>query len=161
MHLLDNVVMFTFLSFVIGVIADPFLRHVADYTWLSSRYLLRDQATYESIGILWYLRLLDATPLGSFNRSIHFTRNRDLKTFIVIRDHMASAEVSHWVGCTAMLGMTFVAIWYRGFLVGAAYVVFNILGNVYPCLLQQYNKRRLTRLIELAERRVRTCNGAS
>ena len=153
MHLLDNVILVMFLSFVVGVIVDPILRRATNYEWLSTRYLFANSETYESIGILWFRRFLKVTPLGSFNSDLHFTKDRDLKTFTALRDRMATAEMSHWVGFTTMSGMTLVAWWYRGAFVGLGYVVFNVLGNVYPSLLQQYNKRRLCRLISVAERR--------
>ena len=155
MHPLDNIILMMFLSFVAGVIADPILRYFVDYEWISTRYLFRESKTYEAIGILWFRRFLELTPLGSFNRDLHFTKNRDLETFRKIRRHMATAEMSHWVGFVVMLGLTVVAWWYRGNLVALGYVIFNVLGNVYPSLLQQYNKRRIAPLISLAEKRSR------
>ena len=152
MNLLDNVIMVMFLSFVVGIVVDPALRRMTNYEWLSTRYLFRNSRTYEALGILWFRRLLEVTPLGSFNRDLKFSKDRDLKTFLRIRSHMASAEMSHWIGFVTMLALTFVAWWHRGTLVGIGYVFFNLFGNVYPSMLQQYNKRRLCRLIELAER---------
>lgn len=67
--------------------------------------------------------------------------------------HIAAAEVSQWVGFTTMLGMTVFAWWYRGSTVGLAYLFFNTIGNLYPCLLQQYNKGGLYRLIDALEKR--------
>ena len=161
MHLLDNVIFFMFLSFLLGTFADPILRRVAKYESLSNRYLFRNLKTYETIGILWFRRFLEVTPVGSFNRNLHFSKNRDLATFTALRSHMATAEMSHWVGFTAMLVLTGIAWWLRGPLVGSGYVVFNVLGNVYPALLQQYNKRRLCRLISAAERRAKKVHPAS
>lgn len=156
MNLLDNVIMMMFLSFVLGVIVDPILWRITDYEKLSSHYAFRDSKTYEAIGLLWFRRFLKWTPFGSFNRDIQFTLKRDLDEFRTIRDSMATAEISHWVAFAAMLVLTFVAWWYRGPIVGLAYVVFNILGNVYPALLQQYNKRRLCRLILAAEKKAQS-----
>ena len=153
MNLLDNVIMMMFLSFVVGVIFDPVLRRVADYERLSSKYAFRNLRTYEVIGVLWFRRFLIWTPFGSFNRDIRFTSKRDLDEFRSIRDCMATAEMSHWIAFAAMLLLTFVAWWFRGPIVGLAYVFFNIVGNVYPALLQQYNKRRLCRLILVAQKR--------
>lgn len=153
MHILDNVIFFLFLSFVVGIIVDPILRRVTNYESLSTRYLFAKNSTYESLGVLSFRRFLSVTPLGSFNRDIHFTEKRDLETLRTIRNHMATAEMSHWVGFISMLGVTAAAWSYRGPIVGIAYVLFNLLGNVYPCFLQQYNKRRLERLISMSERR--------
>ncbi|MBK7895077.1 MAG: hypothetical protein IPJ90_09390 [Anaerolineaceae bacterium] len=153
MHLLDNAILFMFLSFVMGVIADPILRRMTNYEWWSTRYLFKDSKTYEKIGILWFQRFLKVTPLGSFNGNIHFTQKRDLATLRAIREQMATAEMSHWVGFIVMLGLTVLAWFYRGAVVGLVYVAFNVLGNVYPSLLQQYNKRRLNRVISALEKR--------
>ena len=153
MHVLDNVILIMFLSFVVGMFADPILRRSTDYESLSTKYLFSRSQTYERLGVLWYRWFLQVTPFGSFNKEIRFTKNRDLDTLKVVRDRIASAEMSHWVGFVVMLGMTAIAWWYRGAVVGFSYLVFNWLGNVYPCLLQQYNKRRLGRLIAVAEKR--------
>jgi len=80
-------------------------------------------------------------------------RNRSLETLESIRMHMASAEVSHWVGFAAMLVLNVAAWWYRGLTIALAYLILNILGNLYPCLLQQYDRRRLTRVITATKRR--------
>ncbi|MEL7059329.1 MAG: hypothetical protein AAGN46_04790 [Acidobacteriota bacterium] len=155
MHLLDNAIFFMFLSFVVGVLVDPILRRAKPYGSLSSRYLFKTSETYEKLGVLWFRRLLRITPFGSFNPNIRFTTTRDLNTLRSIRSHMATAEMSHWVGFVFMLGMTVVAWWSRGALVGLSYVTLNIVGNLYPCMLQQYNKRRLQHLIEKIEDRFR------
>ncbi len=153
MHALDNVIFFMFLSFVVGIFVDPILRRVTNYEWLSTRYLFRDARTYEKIGILWFRKFLFVTPLGSFKQSIQLSHKRDLATLRAVRDRIASAEMSHWVGFFIMLGLTIAAWWYRGAFIGLLYVVFNLLGNVYPSLLQQYNKRRLERLLTTIEKR--------
>ncbi len=156
MHLLDNVIAAMFLSFFIGFIADLAIRRLPVYRWMSTRFLFANPATYEAIGVLWYRKLLLATPLRSFNPNIRFTKSRDLDSLKNVRTIMAAAEVSHWLGFMAMLAMTVVAWWFRGPVIGMIYVLFNILGNVYPCLLQQYNKSRLYPLIDALERRARS-----
>lgn len=153
MRLLDNAFAVMFLSFIVGMMADSLLRRFSIYQWLSTRYLFANSKTYEWLGVLWFRRFLLATPLRWFNTKIAFTQNRDLATLKSIREHIAAAEVSHWVGFVCMLGVTVVAWWLRGSTVGLAYVFFNLLGNLYPCLLQQYNKRRLVQLIALLEKR--------
>ncbi|MEM7034254.1 MAG: hypothetical protein AAF629_32225 [Chloroflexota bacterium] len=89
----------------------------------------------------------------SHNREIKFSHKRDLATMRAIREQIATAEMSHWVGFIVMLGLTILAWLSRGTIVGLAYLVFNIIGNVYPSLLQQYNKRRLSRVISILEKR--------
>ena len=153
MHLLNNPVAILFLSFAFGVVADPLLRRTTNYNWLSTRYLFSNLKAYENLGVLWFRKILLATPFGKLNNKICFTRNRDLKILKGIREHIATAEVSHWVGFVTMLALTVWAWWYHGSRVGLACLVLNIIGNLYPCMLQQYNKRRLFKVISVLEQR--------
>lgn len=142
-----------FLSFLAGVFADSMLRRMPSYGWLSSQYLFANPKTYERLGVLWFRRFLLATPLRLFNTSICFNKRSDLELLKKIRGHIASAEMGHWVGFVTMLGLMFVAWWNYGLKVGLGYLVLNVVGNLYPCLLQQYNKRRLDRVIAVLEKR--------
>lgn len=142
-----------FLSFLAGVFADSLLRRMPSYDWLSSRYLFANPKIYERLGVLWYRRFLLATPLRLFNTHICFTKRSDLELLKKVRGHIASAEVGHWVGFVTMLGLMIVAWWNYGLKVGLGYLVLNVVGNLYPCLLQQYNKRRLCQVIAVLEKR--------
>jgi Glycosyl-4,4'-diaponeurosporenoate acyltransferase len=151
--LLGNPIAMMFLSFLAGVFADSLLRRMAVYNWLSGKYLFANPRSYESMGVLWFRRFLLATPLRLFNPNIRFTKNTNLESLEKVRQHIASAEIGHWVGFVTMLGLMMVAWWNYGSKVGLGYLVLNILGNLYPCLLQQYNKRRLGQVIDVLERR--------
>lgn len=155
MHILDNVIFWMFMSFVIGLATVPMVRRTALGQMLQTSYLFRDTKTYESVGVLWFKNLLLYSLFQSFNTDIHFTKQRDLETLRKIRGHMLTAEIAHWSGFVVMMILTIVAWISRGTLVGAGFLIANVFGNLYPCLLQQYNKRRLNRLIQLAENRER------
>ncbi len=108
---------------------------------------------YEKLGVLWFRRFLLATPLRFINQSIHFTTSRDLAVLKEVRERMASAEVSHWVAFAGMLAVTPFAWWHFGLIAGLSFVAVNVIGNLYPSLLQQHNKRRLAELIAIVEAR--------
>jgi hypothetical protein len=151
--LLNNAIAVMFLSFIIGVLADLVLRRMPFYGWLSARYVFSDSKTYERLGVEAFRKLLAATPLRLFNTSIKLPKNPDVQLLKEIRKHIATAEVSHWVGFAVMMVLTVYAFIAFGPMIGLSFVVFNTLGNLYPCLLQQYNKRRLYQLIAAMERR--------
>lgn len=153
MQLLNNPIAVMFLSFIIGVIADLLLRRMPLYAWISTRYLFADSKTYENVGVERFQKILLATPLRMFNSNIKLPKKRDLQLLKDIRKHIATAEVSHWVGFAVMMVLTVYAWSTYGSKVGIAFVVFNTVGNLYPCLLQQYNKKRLNQLIDVMERR--------
>ncbi|WP_374582851.1 hypothetical protein [Pseudoduganella sp.] len=153
MQLLNNPIAVLFLSFIVGVFADLVLRRMPFYGWLSARYLFADSKTYERLGVERYRKILLATPLRMFNTNIKLPKNRDLQLLKDIRQHIATAEVSHWVGFAVMMVLTIYAWNSYGPKIGLSFVFFNTVGNLYPCLLQQYNKRRLYQLIAVMERR--------
>lgn len=153
MKLLNNAIAVMFLSFIIGVLADLVLRRMPFYGWMSARYLFADSKTYESLGVEWFRKILLATPLRLFNTNIKLPKNRDLQLLKDIQQHIATAEVSHWVGFAVMMILTVYAWSSYGPKIGLSFVFFNTVGNLYPCLLQQYNKRRLYQFIAAVERR--------
>ena len=158
MKLLDNAIAAMFLSFLVGMVGNMMLRRLEIYERLCNLSLFSDPRSFEKIGVLWFRKFLLATPLRLFNTNIRFSLNRSTEALDSIRKHMANAEVSHWVGFFAMLLIMVAAWWYRGFAVGLAYLVLNVLGNLYPCLLQQYNKSRLIRIITATKKRNRGCS---
>ncbi|XLZ71006.1 hypothetical protein ABT364_03310 [Massilia sp. SR12] len=153
MQVLNNPIAIMFLSFIVGVLADLVLRRLPFYGWMSARYLFADAKTYESLGVERYRKILLATPLRLFNNTIKLPKKRDLQLLKEIRQHIATAEVSHWVGFAVMMVLTIHAWNSYGPKIGLSFVFFNIIGNLYPCLLQQYNKKRLYQLIAVMERR--------
>lgn len=152
MQLLNNAIAAMFLSFIIGVLADFVMRRIPFYGWMSTRYLFADTRTYEKFGVEQFRKILLATPLRMFNTNIKLPKTRDPQLLKDIRQHIATAEVSHWVGFAVMMIWTIYAWDFYGAGVGFSFVVFNAVGNLYPCLLQQYNKRRLCQLIFVLER---------
>ncbi|MFN7843547.1 MAG: hypothetical protein ACK5YR_25100 [Pirellula sp.] len=85
--------------------------------------------------------------------AIDFSANRSLEKFDVVLGHMVDAEVAHWIGFAGMLVFSIVAFWYRGIERASAHMILNLLGNLYPCLLQQYNRQRLNRVITSVKHR--------
>lgn len=155
MLVFDNAIAALFISFLFGGLGDAILRRLPIYEWLSTRYLFASSKTYERLGVLWFRKFLLSTPLRYFNPNIQFTQNRDLSLLKKIRGYIAAAEVSHWVAFVMLSVWMAAAWWYRGPKVGVAFFVLNIVGNIYPCLLQQYNKRRLAALISVVEKRAK------
>ena len=153
MHLLDNSIAAMFASFIVGMMVNGFLRRLSVYERISNRTLFSKSESYERLGVLWFRKFLLATPLRYFNTSIRFSANRSTDTLESIRMHMVNAEMSHWIGFATMLILMIAAWWYRGLTIALSYLVFNMLGNLYPCLLQQYNRQRLTRVMTATKRR--------
>ena len=145
--LLGNPGAVMFFSFLFGMMGNTILRRMSIYERFSDRYLFSGSKPYERLGVLWYRKILLATPLRFFKPNIRFSTSRNLATLDSVMVHIKTAEVVHWVGFEAMLVLNFTAWWYVGNEMALAYLSLNVFGNLYPCLLQQYNRRRLTRVI--------------
>ena len=137
----------TFSSFLLGMMGNAILRRMSIYERFSDRYLFSGSKPYEGLGVLWYRKILLATPLRFLNPNIRFSANRILATLVSVMMHIKTAEVVHWIGFATMLVFNFAVGWYVGIGAALACLVFNVFGNLYPCLLQQFNRRRLTRVI--------------
>ncbi len=155
MNLLSNPVAVVFLSFILGMIGNSVLRRMAVHDSLKDRYLFSGAKTYERLGVLWYRKFLLATPLRFFNTNIRFTTNRTLETLESVKMHMTDAELSHWVAFFAMLVVNGFVLWYRSPKMALAFLLVNIIGNLYPCLLQQYNRHRLAKVINATKGRTK------
>ncbi len=153
MNLLDNAVAALFMSFIFGMLVNSVLSRMSFIERLGERYLFPDAKTYERLGVLGFRKILLNTPLGWFNREIRISEDRSPATLRKIRMHMIHSELAHWAGFAAMLALMFVAWRYRGAKIAVFYLICNVFGNLYPSLLQQYNKRRILRAIEIAGRR--------
>jgi hypothetical protein len=153
MDIFTKAISVLFVSFIVGIAFDGLLRRWEIYEWISTRYLFSNPKRYERLGVLWFRKFLFATPLRYLNQQICVPKERSPEALQEIRKHMATVEVSHWGAFGFMLALTAVAAWYRGMPGLFAFMAMNVLGNLYPCLLQQYNKRRLVRFMGALERR--------
>jgi hypothetical protein len=74
------------------------------------------------------------------------TTNRE--TLLKLRTEMTNAEISHLI-CFVLAMVLMIVFYITKFKVGIIIPLFicNILFHLYPALLQQYNKRRLDRVI--------------
>lgn len=148
--MLNNPLFFLALSYSVGLVVDLVLRRTIDYSKISSFSVFKTRREYERLGILPYMRAIKRFTVNpGLKDGIH---GWDIESLRDIRDHMTAAEICHWVGAIFMLGVTLIVAWVgKNAGVVVAYVVLNLLGNVYLSLLQQYNKKRLDAILERAE----------
>ncbi|WP_419190091.1 hypothetical protein [Stieleria marina] len=88
------------------------------------------------------------------NPGLKRVKNGQIETLVETRKALTIAEFGHWIGFVVMLaaiGASIVAGVPSSVL--ASHFVVNVLGNAYLSLVQQYNRRRVDRLIARAERR--------
>ena len=106
----------------------------------------RDGRRYEKIGVLVAKRILRRGPLRIFNPKLHLPSIRDAHGLAKLDAAMRSAETNHLIMFLVVMLVIAHAI-VRGWWDAAAWtLLFNILINVYPVMLQRYNRGRLASL---------------
>ena len=103
----------------------------------------RDPRLYERLGVRLVKRLLRRGPLAVFNPGLHLPAERSSERLVELEQRMEDAEASHFVLLVATLGVVINAA-ARGWWVAAGLtLVFDVLLNGYPVMLQRYNRARL------------------
>jgi hypothetical protein len=100
----------------------------------------RDPWFYERLGVRLVKRLLRRGPLAVFNPGLHLPAERSSERLAELEQRMKDAEASHFVLLVAMLGVVMNAA-VRGWWVAAGLtLLFDVLMNGYPVMLQRYNR---------------------
>jgi hypothetical protein len=100
----------------------------------------RDPWLYELLGVRLFKRLLRRGPLAVFNPGLHLPADRSPERLVKLEQGMIDAEASHFVLLVAMLGVVINAA-ARGWWTAAGLtLLFDLLMNGYPVMLQRYNR---------------------
>lgn len=143
----------SFISWIVGIIGHTLIKNTSFYQRISNLNFLSSQKWNKWIGIDWFTWMVKNTFFKYFNQSIKIDKLSDVNDFGWLRDEMTKAEVGH------LIGFAFVSVvaMYKGvtqsLLLALTIMVFNVLLNLFPSLLQQYNKRRLDRLVKVIKKR--------
>lgn len=145
--ILSNPIAMLFLSFAFGAVMHGIL---SSQDWYKAYYnfnFLSDRTT-KSIGVLWIEWLITNSPLRFFNQQLKIAGRPSKADLLKLRTVMTAAELSHLIAFVLIL---FVILYY--FLMDKTWglitlmTILNVLFNGYTALTQQYNKRRLDKLI--------------
>ena len=111
--------------------------------WYPLRGFELDGRCYELVGVRAAKRLLRRGPLSTFNPDLHLPVDRSAEQLAHLDQRMRDAESSHGILLVVTLGVaTFQAAVGRWASAGWI-VVFDLLMNGYPVMLQRYNRALL------------------
>ena len=100
----------------------------------------RDPRVYERIGVRFVKRLLRRGPLAVFNPALHLPAERSPERLAELEQAMKDAEASHFILLVATLGVVINAAVRGWWLAAGLTLLFNLLMNGYPVMLQRYNR---------------------
>lgn len=141
-----------FISWMVGIIVHAMIKNSHVYHKLSDLNFIKSDMVNKAIGLPLFAWCVKNTFFKWFNQKIKVEKKLDYKQLTELRLEMKVAEIGHLI---AFVFVMFFAI-YKGMIYGPLFALtitlFNLLLNLYPVLLQQYNKRRLDRVIRLSMR---------
>lgn len=103
----------------------------------------RDGRLYERLGVRLVKRLLRRGPFALFNPGLHLPTERTPEALMRLDDRMRGAEASHLILFVLTLVVVAVVALRGWWLVAGTTLLFDVLVNGYPVMLQRYNRIQL------------------
>jgi hypothetical protein len=100
---------------------------------------------YELVGVRIAKRLLRRGLLAAFNPDLHLPREPDAARIVLLDQRMQDAEASHAILFVLTLVVVVNAIAHGWLVAAGATLLFDVLMNGYPVMLQRYNRALLAR----------------
>jgi hypothetical protein len=110
-----------------------------------------DGRLYELFGVKLFKSLLRRGPLAVFNPDLHLPTERTPVKLAHLDQRMRDAEASHSILFILTLGLAAFEAANGLWSTAVWIVVFNLLLNGYPVMLQRYNRALLRQRFELAD----------
>ncbi|GGB69411.1 hypothetical protein GCM10007424_06750 [Flavobacterium suaedae] len=141
----------SFISWLVGMFFNVVLAKTRYYEKLSNLNILKSKSLNRNIGvgvIKWYIL---NTPFKYFNQKLKVDGKAGVSQLNELRKEMTYAELGYLIGFIFVSVFIVVNLVKANYLAALIIMIINILMNLYPSLLQQQNKRRIDRLIKIAE----------
>lgn len=143
-----NVIFWIFVSYAIGAMLTDFLVKKLKVRWFENKNYISDQWT-KRLGILFFGWMIKNSFMGMFSRHLTIKKSGGAEELQTLKTNMGYSEVGHLIAFYFLLlvNITFVFMglewWYI-----LLFFLINIVFNLYLVFLQQYNKRRIDRIIK-------------
>lgn len=103
----------------------------------------RDGTVYELVGVRLAKQLLRRGPLAFFNPDLHLPTERTAERLAHLEQRMEDAEASHAILLVATVPVVLHAASRRWWRAAGWTLLFDVLMNGYPVMLQRYNRALL------------------
>jgi hypothetical protein len=99
---------------------------------------------YELLGVRLVKRLLRRGPLAMFNPGLHLPAEPSPARLAELEQRMKDAEASHFILVVTTLGIVINAAAHGWWLAAGLTLLFDVVMNGYPVMLQRYNRALLS-----------------
>ncbi len=136
------------MSFAIGALLHSLLDKTKWYKQFYNLNFISNNIT-KKIGVLRIEWFILKTPLRLFNQALKIEGRPNKEQLVKLRQVMTAGELSHLIGFVVLIPfIIYYIVSGQSLLLIISTIVLNILFNGYTALTQQYNKRRLDRLLK-------------
>ena len=136
-------------SWFFGLLVTAYLKKQAYYTAISNLCFLNNQRMYTIIGIPVFKWLVTKTVYRHLNKNIKFRTRPDRNELVTVRSAITESEVLHAVAFVFVILAGVPVLLIQGDYKMVFYLMaLNVVFNLYPTLLQQYNKAKLDKVID-------------
>lgn len=102
---------------------------------------------YEQLGVSLFKKIVRRGPFTVFSPTLRFPKEKTTTTLRILEKEMCKTETAH-LGIFFMILLLVIYALFNGWLLAAGWLLlFNILFNGYPVMLQRYNRLKIEELI--------------
>jgi hypothetical protein len=139
-----------FISWIIGMIITALLSKTHLYNKrLSSLNFVKDEKINSFIGLKPFKWIIMHSFFKYFNPKLSIRKQIVTSELVAYRSEMTKAELNHHFAFLFMGIFILIKIFNGLYIFALVMLLVNILMNLYPSLLQQQNKRRIDRYLQV------------
>ena len=145
---LYNPIFWIFISYTFGVILTPIIFKTSFKKYLLDNQFLNDKWT-KRIGVLHFGWLIRHSFMGLFNQKLKYKGKLNREKLLQLKQEMTFSELGHLLAFLFLIVLNLLFIyWKLDWRYIISFFILNIIFNFYLVLLQQYNKRRIGKLLK-------------
>jgi len=134
---------------VVGLLINNTIKNTSFYKRLSNFNFISSEKANRYLGVLYFRQILIRSFWRHLNPALKLTERPDRQKLQSLRNEMTYAEISHLFAFLLVAGVAIASkVWHYREQGLWALIISNIVFHLYPALVQQYNKRRLDRIIK-------------
>ncbi|MBO9673752.1 MAG: hypothetical protein J7577_09945 [Sphingobacteriaceae bacterium] len=142
-----------FISWMVGMVINALLVKTTFYQRLSSLNFIQNEYINRWLGLAPFKWIIMHSFFKFFNPKLSIKKTILAKELTAYRLEMTTAELNHLFAFSFMSVFMFIKIVQDQYLFALIMLLVNVLMNLYPSLLQQQNKRRIDRYLEVLRKR--------
>lgn len=132
------------ISWLVGMLLNAFLKKSIFYTsHLSNLNFVTTESVNRLLGLYAFKWGVKNSFFKFLNQKLKLDRKPQQADLLKLRAEMTSAEIDHLIGFVFVSIFVLRKLFIQNYLLALTLMLFNVLLNLYPSLLQQENKRRI------------------